>query len=152
MEVILTFETFSENFAKHELITLESISMADVLRKNKFDYSNDDYSIRLKYLAKEISERKKNIIVFGNPCYSIEDVNILSDELNNFNLKITMFYLPKDNRIEIRHKESLLQNSKFGSHFGNSNEEINRAFNEIRSKILEFENYCLERNIRIKLI
>jgi hypothetical protein len=147
MEVILTFEIFTENFTKQELFSLESISMAELLRKNEFNYLTDDYSIRLKYLAKEIFEKKTKVIVFGNPCYSIEDLKILSVELEKFELKISLIYLPKEIHIQTRQKNALLQNSKFGSHFGNTEHEIKRAFEEIRLKILEFEKYCIENNI-----
>lgn len=123
--------------------------MSDILTKYNFDFLKNDYEIRLKFLAQEISKSESDVIVFGNPCYNLNDLILFEKELGHYNLKTTAIFFPTHDELDKQLLEALSQETKFGSHFGNSEIEVKRAFEEIKSTIIEMSNYCKANTIEI---
>jgi hypothetical protein len=151
MDIFLTYKISRNSFEKKELESYAVIGMSDVLTMYNFDYLKDDYLIRLSYLAKEISKSQSDVIVFGNPCYEINDIIILEKELDQYKLKISGFYIASEFELNKQYIEGLNNSEQFGSHFGDSKFEIEKAFEETKTVIEEIFEYCKKNEIKVVL-
>ena len=153
MKVSLTINVDHLVIDKLELKGLKVLNFGDVYLKYEISVTDEiKYSNRQKYLAKEISLLTENVIIVDNPCYDLEDVNVLITELNKYNLSLDKVYIPSEERIKDRIQKAIEEQKKWGYREGITDEEIVRNFENFRATLNEIKDGLINTSIEVKAV
>ena len=153
MKIFLTVSVDQLELDKNELIGFRMFNFGDVYVKYEISIMDDEkYANRQKYLSEEISLINEDLIIFGNPCYDLNDVLNLISELKKYNKSITRIYIPSDFSINSRKKKAYKEHIHWNRLLGTSDEEIEKNFNDFRTTLKEIKEGLKNTSIEIKAV
>lgn len=150
MKILLTVSVDHSEIDKNDLLGFHIFNFGDVYLKYEISISDEEkYSNRQKYLAKEISLMYQDLIIIGNPCYDLTDVQCLINELNTYNLSLDTVYIPSEERINSRKQKAIEEQRKWGYREGISDEEIEKNFMIFKLTLQEIIDGLIDTNIKV---
>ena len=151
MEISITIEINETEPVFNGMIDTEIFSIDVAYNKYKFDMMKDEQEKRLEYIATEISTHKRDVLV-GNTCNNLHEILYLNNELNKYNLKLDIVYIPSNERVEQRKKKAYEEHTHWNRLLGTSDEEIVRNFNNFRATLQEIKDGLRNTSIEVKAV
>lgn len=143
LNVHLEREASEGHFANYQVLSMREVS-------EKYDISilnPSSYNRRIEFLVFEINERKSDLIVFENPCYTVQEVEEFNNLLNANGHHLVEIFLPGDARIESRLRKASEETNSFGGKTGVSQKEVEEEFVRFRNLLEAIERFSKSHSI-----